>query len=43
MMDGSSNEATTTSLFGKWQTEPWHPPAAIGGIVPKVKFALVFF
>jgi hypothetical protein len=35
-MDGSSNETATTSLFGKWQTEPWHPPAAVGGIVPKV-------
>lgn len=41
MMDGSSNETATTSLFGKWQTEPWHPPAAIGGIVPKVNSFLL--
>ncbi|MCO5601952.1 hypothetical protein L7F22_056078 [Adiantum nelumboides] len=29
------NEAPTTALFGKWQTEPWHPPPAVDGIVPK--------
>jgi len=23
------------SLYGKWQTEPWFPPAAQNGIVPK--------
>eukprot|EP00250_Pteridium_aquilinum_P013717 c21528_g1_i1 orf=98-3352(+) len=31
----TTNEAPTTALFGKWQTEPWHPPPAVGGIVPK--------
>ncbi|MCO5614090.1 hypothetical protein L7F22_068371 [Adiantum nelumboides] len=29
------NEDPTTALFGKWQTEPWHPPPADDGIVPK--------
>lgn len=24
-----------THLFGEWQTEPWVPPRATGGIVPK--------
>lgn len=28
-------EGPVTALFGKWQTEPWQPPPAIGGIVPK--------
>ena len=23
------------ALYGEWQTEPWTPPAAVGGIVPK--------
>lgn len=34
-VEGSPNESPNTALFGKWQTEPWHPPPAIGGIVPK--------
>ncbi|KAI5055855.1 hypothetical protein GOP47_0029376 [Adiantum capillus-veneris] len=32
---GIGDEAPATALFGKWQTEPWHPPAAVDGIVPK--------
>jgi len=23
------------ALYGEWQTEPWAPPAAVGGVVPK--------
>ena len=23
------------ALYGEWQTEPWTPPAAVGGLVPK--------
>jgi hypothetical protein len=23
------------ALYGEWQTEPWSPPAAVNGIVPK--------
>ena len=29
-------EATMIELFGKWQTEEWQPPRAVGGIVPRV-------
>ncbi|BBN03456.1 xeroderma pigmentosum group C-complementing protein [Marchantia polymorpha subsp. ruderalis] len=25
----------TTDLFGKWQCDPWRPPRAVNGIVPK--------
>lgn len=28
-------EAPTTALYGHWQTEPWEPPAAEGGRVPR--------
>ncbi|KAJ7556639.1 hypothetical protein O6H91_05G091400 [Diphasiastrum complanatum] len=30
-----SPNSTMTQLFGKWQTEVWHPPPAADGIVPK--------
>ena len=23
------------ALYGEWQTEPWSPPAAVNGVVPK--------
>ncbi|KAH7423576.1 hypothetical protein KP509_12G062000 [Ceratopteris richardii] len=29
------NASNTTALFGRWQTEPWQPPRATNGIVPK--------
>jgi len=28
-------EAAMIELFGKWQTEEWQPPRAVGGIVPR--------
>lgn len=27
----------TTDLFGKWQCDPWRPPRAVNGIVPKAR------
>ena len=29
------DESQQTRLYGKWQTQPWAPPKAEGGIVPK--------
>ncbi|KAG6544886.1 hypothetical protein Mapa_013576 [Marchantia paleacea] len=36
-LDGNEENAPppTTELFGKWQCDPWRPPRAVNGIVPK--------
>ena len=28
-------DANQTKLYGMWQTEPWQPPVAMDGMVPK--------
>ncbi|XP_024536390.1 DNA repair protein RAD4 [Selaginella moellendorffii] len=34
-VEGAPDEPSLVLLFGKWQTDPWQPPPAVDGIVPK--------
>lgn len=33
--------ASKVSLYGQWQTEPYRPPPAVGGVIPRSDYGSV--